>query len=112
MTSTIHVGDCLERMADMADNSVDLVFGSPPYEDARTYGIDFDARGEEWVAWALPRFVECLRVCRGLVAWVVEGKTKNFRWSATPALLMADLYRAGVHLRNPRLKAVGPYPPW
>jgi len=53
----------------LADNSVDLVFCSPPYEDARTYDIDFSLKGEAWVAWAIPGFMECLRVCRGLVAW-------------------------------------------
>jgi hypothetical protein len=40
-------------------------------------------------------------VSRGLVAFVVEGQTRKFRWSATPVLLMADLHRAGVHLRKP-----------
>ena len=94
-------GDCLEVMKDWPDNCVDLVFCSPPYEDARTYGIDFNLKGQDWVNWALYRFMECARICRGLVAWVVEGKTKNFRWTATPALLMADLHKEGVHLRKP-----------
>jgi len=49
----------------------------------------------------VPIFKESLRVCRGLVAFVVEGKTKKFRYSATPILLMADLHRAGVSLRKP-----------
>ena len=40
-------------------------------------------------------------VTRGLLAMAVEGQTRNYRWSATPALLMADLHRAGVHLRKP-----------
>ncbi len=86
----------------LADRSVDLVFASPPYEDARLYGeLEFNARGDEWVNWAVPRFLECLRVCRGLVAWVVNGRTRRFRWSATPILLMAKLHLAGVHLRKP-----------
>ncbi len=97
----IYCGDCLDIMKDMDDNSVDLVFTSPPYEDARTYGIDFKLKGQLWVDWAAERFIECVRVSRGLVAWVVEGKTKQFRWTATPALLMADLHRAGVKLRKP-----------
>ncbi len=97
----ILVGDCLEIMSGMSDDSVDLVFGSPAYEDARSYGIDFNLRGQDWVDWCVPRFMECLRVCKGLVAWVVEGKTRQFRYSCTPALLMADLHRAGVHLRKP-----------
>jgi hypothetical protein len=85
----------------IADNSVDLVFCSPPYEAARTYGIEFNLKGQQWVDWAVAGYLECLRVCRGLVAWVVEGQTRQFRWSATPALLMADLHRAGVRLRKP-----------
>jgi 16S rRNA G966 N2-methylase RsmD len=94
-------GDCLEVMKEWPDNCVDLVFCSPPYEDARTYGIDFKIKGQDWVDWAKPRFIECVRISKGLVAWVVEGKTKQFRWSATPALLMADLHRAGIKLRKP-----------
>lgn len=93
--------DCLEWMRMQDDNSVDLVFTSPPYEAARTYGIDFKLQGQDWVDWAAERFVECLRISSGLVAWVVEGRTRQFRWSATPALLMADLHRRGVHLRKP-----------
>ena len=78
-----------------------LVFCSPPYEAARTYGIDFALRGQDWVDWAVPRFMECLRISKGLVAWVIEGQTRHFRWSATPALFMADLHRRGVRLRKP-----------
>lgn len=94
-------GDCLEVMRGMPDDSVDLVLCSPPYEDVRTYGVDFRLKGQEWVNWAVERYIECCRVSRGLVAWVVEGKTRKFQWSATPALLMTDLHRAGVKLRKP-----------
>lgn len=94
-------GDCLEVMRGMASDSVDLIFGSPPYEAARTYGIDFSLRGQEWSDWMVERMIEMVRVCKGLVAMVVEGQTRDFRWSATPILLMADLHRAGIHLRKP-----------
>lgn len=101
-------GDCLDIMRDMATDSVDLVFCSPPYEAARTYGIDFNLKGQDWVDWAVERYVECVRISRGLVAWVVEGQTRRFRYSATPSLLMADLHRAGVRLRKPPIfKRVG-----
>jgi hypothetical protein len=102
LTTTQNItGDCLAEMLRMPPQSVDLVFTSPPYEDARTYGIDFKLKGQQWVDWAMPRFIQCLRLSRGWVAWVVEGKTRKFQWSATPALLMADLHRAGVKLRKP-----------
>ena len=101
MGTEVKHGDCLKLMKAMPDKSVDLVFGSPPYEDARTYGMGFALKGQDWVDWMAERIVESLRVCKGLVAFVVEGKTRKFAWSATPALLMADLHRAGVHLRKP-----------
>ena len=106
-TAVHHItGDCIE--VPLADDSVDLVFASPPYEDARTYGIDFRAKGDAWVDWAMPRFVEHLRVCRGLVAWVVEGRTRRFRYSAVPMRLMCRLDDAGYLLRKPPIyKRVG-----
>jgi hypothetical protein len=93
------LGDCASLP--FADKSIDLVFCSPPYEAARTYGIDFALKGQDWVDWAVPRYLECLRVCKGLVVWVVEGQTKKFRYSCTPVLLMAELHRLGVHVRKP-----------
>lgn len=99
--NTVLFGDCLLELRKMPSDSVDLVFCSPPYEGARDYGIGFKLAGQDWVDWALPRYIECVRVCRGLVAWVVEGRTKQFRYSATPALLMADLVRSKIRLRKP-----------
>jgi hypothetical protein len=46
-------------------------------------------------------FAACRRTCKGLVAAVVEGQTKDYRYSASPLLLAADLHRAGFHLRKP-----------
>ena len=100
-TNHIILGDCLDDLRKIPSDSVDLVFTSPPYEGARTYGIGFNLAGQDWVDWALPRYIECVRVCRGLVAWVVEGRTKNFQYTATPALFMADLHRSGIKLRKP-----------
>lgn len=91
----------MDVMRSFPDATFDLCFCSPPYEDSRTYGIAFNLKEQEWVDWAVIRFRECLRITKGLVCWVVEGKTRKFRWSATPALLMADLHRHGVKLRKP-----------
>lgn len=93
--------DRLDFLRSLPEQSVDLVFGSPPYEKARTYGIDFNLSRQEWVDWMVETFRESLRVCRGLVGFVLQGQVRQYRWSAVPALLMADLHRSGVHLRNP-----------
>lgn len=98
---TLILGDCLLELKKMETDSVDLVFCSPPYEAARTYGIDFALKGQAWVDWSVERYVECVRVCRGLVAWVVEGQTRQFAYSAAPVLLAADLHRRGIKLRKP-----------
>ena len=100
-SGTLHCGDNLAWLKSLPTGCADLVFTSPPYVDCRTYGIGFKLTGQAWVDWAVERYIECVRVSRGLVAWVVEGKTKRFRWDATPALLMADLHRRGVKLRKP-----------
>jgi hypothetical protein len=102
MSVDFYHGDCLEHMRAMPTDSVDLVFCSPPYEAARKYNeLGFNLSGEEFVSWAVERYVECLRVSRGLVAWVIAGRTKAYRWSSVPVLIMADLHRAGVNLRSP-----------
>ncbi len=97
----IITADCLDWMKSQPDDCVDLVFGSPPYEAVRTYGIGFNLRGQDWVDWMVLRMVEMVRISKGLVGMVVEGNTRKYRWSATPALLMADLHRKGICLRKP-----------
>ena len=98
---SVEQADNIDWLRALPDQSVDLVMTSPPYEAARTYGVDFKLKGQPFVDWCVARYVECIRVCRGLVAWVIEGQTKDYRWSATPALMMADLHRRGINLRKP-----------
>lgn len=97
----VQQADCLEFMAGLPADSCSLVFGSPPYEAQRTYGIGFNLQCQAWVDWMVKVYQASLRICTGLVAFVVEGKTSKFRYSVTPALLMSDLHRAGVNLRKP-----------
>ena len=99
MATKLIQGDSIQVPLD--DDSVDLVFCSPPYEAARTYGIGFKLKGDEWVQWAADRYMEHLRVCKGLVAWVVEGQTRQFQYSCAPILLMAELHRRGGKVGEP-----------
>lgn len=94
-------GDCLEVLNGFRPQSIDLCITSPPYEAARTYGIGFKLTGREYVRWAADRFMACLRVTNGIVAWVIEGQTRGFEWSASPVELMAELRRRGAILRKP-----------
>lgn len=103
MTWSIVQSDCIEFLDGLPADSVDLCLFSPPYEAARTYGIEFKLRGQAWVDWMVRVFAAAARACRGLVACVCEGQTRKYRWSAAPVLLMADLHRAGFHLRRPAI---------
>lgn len=99
-TATVTCADALHLP--LPDGSVDLIVTSPPYENARMYEeLNFDLSGDEWIEWAVPRFIECLRVCKGLVAWVINGRTKDHRYSCIPERLTAALHARGVHLRHP-----------
>ncbi|MDO4569973.1 MAG: site-specific DNA-methyltransferase [Planctomycetia bacterium] len=71
----LRLGDCLEIMKTLPDNSVDLIFTSPPYADQRknTYGgIPVD----EYVEWFLPRAEEMLRVLKPSGTFVLNIKEK------------------------------------
>lgn len=83
-----------------ADRSVDLVMGSPPYCDARTYGIGAEKGCEEWVAWMLDVTAECLRVSRGAVLWVAAGVTRDRTyWPACEGLMYEWWKRGGSSYR-------------
>jgi DNA modification methylase len=59
----ILLGDCLELMKALPDNSIDLVFTSPPYAERRksTYGGTSE---NEYVEWFLPIGAEIKRILK------------------------------------------------
>ena len=68
-------GDCLERMKEISDESVDLTVTSPPYDCLRSYNnnIDKSWTNKKWE----PIIKELYRVTRngGIVVWVVGDAT-------------------------------------
>lgn len=88
------------RRIPLADASVDLVVGSPPYIDARLYledgkdlGISLDCA--EWIEWMLEVTAEALRVSRGLVLWVVAGVTRGRNYQPGPEGLLYRWWAQG-----------------
>lgn len=59
----IILGDCLEKLKEVSDNSVDVIFTSPPYADRRknTYG---GLPEDKYVEWFLPISQELMRVLK------------------------------------------------
>jgi len=69
----LYHGDCMEIMPTFEADSVDLTVTSPPYDNLRTYGKDFDAGAFDWHA-----IIKALyRVTKpgGVVVWVVADAT-------------------------------------
>lgn len=71
----LYLGDCREVLKGIPDNSVDLVFTSPPYADQRksTYG---GIHPDKYVEWFLPITSELLRVLKPTGTFVLNIKEK------------------------------------
>ena len=73
--TNLYLGDCLDILKDVPDNSVDLIFTSPPYADQRksTYG---GIRPDDYVEWFLPRSEQFLRVLKPTGSFILNIKEK------------------------------------
>ncbi len=69
------VGDCEEKLRMLPDNSIDLIFTSPPYADQRkkTYG---GIHPDNYVEWFLPKSDQLLRVLKPTGTFVLNIKEK------------------------------------
>lgn len=75
ITTDIRLGDCQEILKELPDNSIDLIFTSPPYADQRknTYG---GIHPNEYVRWFLPKSEELLRVLKPTGSFILNIKEK------------------------------------
>lgn len=68
-------GDCREVLKTVPDNSIDLIFTSPPYADSRsaTYG---GIKPDDYVDWFLPISGQLLRILKPSGTFVLNIKEK------------------------------------
>ena len=68
-------GDCKEELKKLPENSVDLIFTSPPYADQRkkTYG---GIHPDKYVEWFLPTTEQLLRVLKPTGTFILNIKEK------------------------------------
>lgn len=73
--NTLILGNCQEKLKNIADNSIDLIFTSPPYADSRkkTYG---GVHPNNYVEWFLPISQELLRVLKPEGTFILNIKEK------------------------------------
>jgi hypothetical protein len=94
--------DAIPFLLGLKPDSCDLIFGSPPYSGkGQRYGEGTMLVGKEWAAWMTKIYQLATRACTGLVAFVINSGSKNGRWDAAPAHLMAMLDDAGLHQYHP-----------
>ena len=69
-------GDCLERMKDIPDGSVDLTVTSPPYDNLRSYNGNNELWNEQ--VWK-DVIIELYKLTKdgGIVVWIVSDSTIN-----------------------------------
>lgn len=85
----------------LPDKSADLVIGSPPYGDARTYGINAQRDCQRWIDWMLTVTAEACRVSRGLVLWVAAGVTREWNYWPMCEGLMYEWWTRGGGIWRP-----------
>ncbi|MCX6004503.1 MAG: site-specific DNA-methyltransferase [Chloroflexi bacterium] len=71
----IILGDCSYKLGELEDNSIDLIFTSPPYADQRknTYG---GTHPDKYVQWFLPISKELLRVLKPSGTFILNIKER------------------------------------
>lgn len=71
----LYLGDCEDMLKQIPDDSVDLIFTSPPYADQRkaTYG---GVHPDHYVEWFLPKTEQMLRVLKPTGTFVLNIKEK------------------------------------
>jgi site-specific DNA-methyltransferase (adenine-specific)/site-specific DNA-methyltransferase (cytosine-N4-specific) len=75
MLNQILVGDCASVLNAYSDNSIDLIFTSPPYADQRrdTYG---GIAPDQYVNWFLPKSEQFLRVLKPTGTFILNIKER------------------------------------
>lgn len=108
MKRKLMFGDCLERMKEIPDNSIDLVVTSPPYDKLRTYkeSLNWDFEIFRSVANELKRIIKE----GGVIVWVVGDAT--VKGSETGSSFKQALYfkEIGLNLHDTMIYQKNSYP--
>jgi hypothetical protein len=82
---TLHLGDCIEGLCELAESSVDAVVTDPPAGIAfmgRSWDSDKGGR-DRWITWLRAVMTECLRVLKPGGHALVWSLPRTSHWTAT-----------------------------
>ena len=96
-------GECLQQLNNLADRSVALVFGSPPYaENGERYrGRSKKWRTADWIDGLLKVTRAFLWVSKGYVIWVANGAVRPGKYLPTCEGLIYKAHLAGLICARP-----------
>lgn len=94
------MGDCLDRMKEIADGSVDLVLSSPPYGIGKEYEDKIGLA--QWRDWQREVLVECSRTLSdgGSICWQVGNYVSGGAVYPLDCILFGDILDLGLTPRN------------
>lgn len=103
------LGDCLGKMKEITDGSVDLTVTSPPYDNLRTYNGSLDWGEHVWK----PCIQELFRVTKegGVVVWVVGDATVKGSETGTSFKQALFAMECGFSLHDTMIYAKNSYMP-
>lgn len=83
--ATLYLGDCLDVLKEMDDNTVDSIVVDPPAGISfMNKGWDSDKGGRDiWISWMTTVAKECLRVLKPGGHALVWALPKTSHWTAT-----------------------------
>ena len=105
MRVELKLGDCLDKMKEIPDGSVDLIVTSPPYDKLRTYnGYTFDFEGTA---------KELVRVLKsgGVIVWVVNDATVSGSETGTSFKQALHFKSLGLNIHDTMIYAKKAPPP-
>lgn len=99
MNIELILGDCLKKMKNIPNDFVDMVLTSPPYDDLRDYGKDFE--GWDEISWML-----CIKLIYkklkpgGVCVWIVVDGTVNGSKTGTSFKQALYAIKCGLNLHD------------
>ena len=77
--------NCLEEMKKLPNNSIDMIFFDPPYNQKKNYGLFKDNLSkEEYENFMKEVIKECLRISNNKICIFISNKLTKFFWNILP----------------------------
>lgn len=97
----LYKGDCLDRLKDIKDSSMDLVMTSPPYNFNMDYSsYEDNHKWEDYFSWLKSIWEECYRVLKDDGRLIVNIQPLFSDYVPTHHIISQGIMECGFHWRN------------